>query len=178
MLVRHLNPRARVFPEAQGSPAPPQRLVTGLPPFPGPQGVSYYGADNTLIASLRQRSIFVVQASTAAVVGTISKPGSEFFGSGTVAVAPDQSAALTSGNSNTSAPSSQLNVIRAPFNASSTINQVTVPGSIYTATTQAIVFNAAAPATLMAFSNTKTTLRMRMELLIRSLIRSVSFSIN
>ena len=135
-----------VFPNALASPSPPQQLVTGLPQFGNPQGLSFFGSDHVLAGSLSQRAVYVVKVSTASVIDTISLPSSESFGSGTVAVTPDMTAALTSGNTNQFATSSPLHVIRGPFNASSTIDQVTLPGSIYTASTQAIVFNSSGRA--------------------------------
>jgi hypothetical protein len=59
---------------------------------------------------------------------------------GSIAVAPNLTAALAMSNSTT------LSVIQAPFVAGATINTVTLPGTIGTYQTQAIVFNNAGRA--------------------------------
>ncbi|PYI88214.1 MAG: hypothetical protein DME26_03985, partial [Verrucomicrobia bacterium] len=137
-----------VFPDAKASPSPSQKLLTGLPMFANPQGVSYYGSDNALIADPGNPRVFVVQVSNATVVDTINTASAGYTGAGTIAVAPDASAALANGDTSP-APgpaTSKLYVIRAPFNASSTIDSVTIPGSIYSAQTQGILFNNAGRA--------------------------------
>ena len=134
---------AVIFPDANASTTPEQRFVTGIPGGAGPQGVSFYGTDNALVTdaqfSSASRGIFVIQISTGAVLHTIN-PGADYNGSGTIAVAPDASVALSSGGTNT------LFVIRAPFNASSAIDRITLPGSVHTGQTQAIVFDSAGRA--------------------------------
>jgi len=131
--------RVVVFPDPGNAPAT-QTLVPGLPADANPQGVAYYGSDNGLIADAGNSRIFVVQVSTGALLATIDTSAAGFPGSGTIAVSPDQTTALAMSNS------SALHVVHAPFNASSTITSVTLPGTIGTYQTQAIVFNAAGRA--------------------------------
>ncbi|MFT3746156.1 MAG: SBBP repeat-containing protein [Pyrinomonadaceae bacterium] len=132
-----------IFPDANASTTPEQRFVTGLPGGAGSQGVSFYGTDNALVSdaqfSVASRGIFVIKVSTGALLSTIN-PGAGYNGSGTIAVAPDASTALSAGGTST------LFVVRAPFNESSGIERVTLPGSVHTGQTQAIVFNSAGRA--------------------------------
>ncbi len=129
--------RAVVFPDAD-TPAT-QNLVPGLPVNAQPHGVAYFGSDNALLSDFGNGRVFVVQISTASLLSTISTaPG--YNGTGTIAVAPNLTAALAMGSSAT------LNVIQGPFNASSTISSVTLPGVIQGYQTQAIVFNNAGRA--------------------------------
>ncbi|CAN5382026.1 hypothetical protein BH20ACI2_BH20ACI2_09470 [soil metagenome] len=117
-----------LFSNVLSSNTPPQKLVTGLPGGNGTQGVAYFGdrilamdAQNTGVS----KGIFVIQASTGTLLDTIN-PGTGFNGTGTIAVAPDASAALAMGGPPT------LFVIRAPFNASSAVERITLPGSFHT----------------------------------------------
>ncbi len=131
--------RAVVFPDPGNAPTT-QNLVLGLPSDAQPQGVAYYGSDNALISDFRKSRIFVVKVSTAALLDTINTAPAGYDGTGTIAIAPNLTTALAMGNS----PS--LYVIQAPFNASSTITKITLPGSIANYQTQAIVFNNAGRA--------------------------------
>jgi hypothetical protein len=131
--------RIVVFPDPGNAPTT-QTLVSGLPAIANPQGAAYYGSDNGLIADAGNSRIFVVQVSTGALFATIDTTTAGFPGSGTIAISPDQTTALAMSNSST------LHVVHAPFNASSSITSVTLPGTIGTYQTQAIVFNAAGRA--------------------------------
>jgi len=131
--------RVVVFPDPGNAPAT-QTLVPGLPADANPQGAAYYGSDNGLIADAGHFRIFVVQVSTGTLLATIDTTAAGFPGSGTIAVSPDQTTALAMSNSST------LYVVHGPFNASSSITSVTLPGTIGTFQTQAIVFNAAGRA--------------------------------
>jgi uncharacterized repeat protein (TIGR01451 family) len=129
--------QAVVFPDANVPGT--QNLVSGLPANSRPHGVAYYGSDNALISDFINSRVFVVQISTATLVSTITtSPG--YDGTGTIAVAPNLTAALAMGNS------VSLNVIQAPFGPGSTISQVVLPGAINSYQTQAIVFNNAGRA--------------------------------
>jgi uncharacterized repeat protein (TIGR01451 family) len=130
---------AVVFPSPQvGLPNPTQINVPGLPPGAQAHGVAYYGSDNALVSDFGNSRVFVIQISTATLVDTIPT-GPSYSGTGTIAVAPGLNAALACG-------SSTLTVIAAPFNASSTITTVALPGTIAGYQTEAIVFNAAGRA--------------------------------
>ncbi len=129
--------RAVVFPDANVPGT--QNLVPGLPTGARPHGVAYFGSDNALLSDFSNSRVFVVQISTATLLSTITTSPS-YSGTGTIAVAPNLSAALAMGGSAT------LNVIQGPFGAGSTISQVTLPGSIAAYQTQAIVFNNAGRA--------------------------------
>jgi uncharacterized repeat protein (TIGR01451 family) len=131
--------RAVVFPDPNTSPSL-QNLVPGLPANASPHGVSYFGSDNALISDFANSRVFVVRVSTAALLSTINTASAVYDGTGTIAVAPNLSAALAMGSS------TSLKVIQAPFNASSIINSLTLPGSIASYQTQAIVFNNAGRA--------------------------------
>ncbi len=131
--------RVVVFPDPGNAPAT-QTLVPGLPTNANPQGVAYYGSDNSLIADTPNSRVFVVQVSTGALIDTINTASAGYNGSGTIAVSPNQTTALAMGNSTT------LYVIHGPFNASSAISTITLPGSIGSFQTQAIVFNSAGRA--------------------------------
>ncbi len=129
-----------VYPDASQPPPPTQKLVSGLPSDATPQGVAYYGKDNALISDRNHPRVFVVKVSTATVLATIDTSTAGYDGTGTIAVAPDLNTALASGRDN------NVYVIRGPFNASSTVTKVALPGSIGTYQTQAIVFNNAGRA--------------------------------
>ena len=131
--------RAVIFPDPGNAPNT-QILVPGLPADANPQGVAYYGSDNGLIADFRNSRIFVVQVSTGGLIDTINTAPAGYGGTGTIAVSPNQTTALAMGNSTT------LYVIHGPFNASSTISTITLPGSILAFQTEAIVFNSAGRA--------------------------------
>jgi hypothetical protein len=130
---------AVVFPRPdQNLPAPAQSSVTGLPAGSAPHGVSYFGSDSALISDFARSRVFVAQISTSSLVATIDTTG-RYDGTGTIAVAPNLNFALAAANTS-------LAVISAPFNASSPIANVTLPGSVPSFQTQAIVFNAAGRA--------------------------------
>ena len=133
------TPNVVVFPSPNtGLPNPTQNNVSGLPVSRFPHGVSFYGSDNALVADVFNSRVFVIQVSTATLLGTIST--APYDGSGTIAVAPSLNFALASGGT------SVLYVIAAPFGPTSTINTVALPGGINQAQTEAIVFNAAGRA--------------------------------
>lgn len=118
-----------------------QSLVPGLPAGASPHGVSYFGADNALLSDFNNSRIFVVRISTASLVSTINTgTAPAYTGTGTIAVAPNLTAALAMGGNTT------LHVIQAPFGPSSARAQVNLPGTLGTAQTQAIVFNNAGRA--------------------------------
>lgn len=127
--------QAVVFPDAD---EPGTQNLVDLPAGAQPHCVAYYGNDNALVADFASR-VFVVQISTATLLSTIPT-GPSYNGSGTIAVAPDQSAALAVGNDST------LNVIQGPFGPASTITQVALPGVLAVFQTQGIVFNNAGRA--------------------------------
>jgi uncharacterized repeat protein (TIGR01451 family) len=130
---------AIVFPTPNaGLPTPTQNNVTGMPAGAQPHGVSYFGSDSALVSNFGLSQVFVVRISTASVLSTINTPS--YDGTGTIAVAPTLTHALAVGQTST------LNVIHAPFNSSSTITTVTLPGTIASYQTQAIVFNNAGRA--------------------------------
>jgi hypothetical protein len=131
-----------LFSNVLASNTPAQKLVTGLPGGNGTQGVAYFGdrvlamdAQNTGVS----KGIFIIQASTGTLLDTIN-PGTGFNGTGTIAVSPDASVALAMGGPPT------LFVVRAPFNASSIVQKITLPGSFHTGQTQGIVFDSAGRA--------------------------------
>lgn len=129
--------RAVVFPDAN-TPGT-QNLVPGLPTNAQPHGVAYFGSDNALLSDFANSRVFVVQISTASLISTINT-APNYSGTGTIAVAPNLTAALAMGSNTT------LNVIQGPFSPSSTITQVTLPGLINGYQTEAIVFNNAGRA--------------------------------
>ena len=131
--------QAIVFPSPNvGLPNPTQIPVPGLPQGANPHGVSYFGSDNALVSDALNSRIFVIQISTASLLSTI--PTGPYNGGGTIGVAPGLTAALAS------CCTADLTVISAPFNASSTITTVALPGTIAIYQTEAIVFNAAGRA--------------------------------
>ena len=122
-----------------------QNLVSGIPSNANPQGVAFFGSDNGLIADIGNSRIFVTQVSTGALLSTIDTSPVGYRGGGTIAVSPDQTTALAMG----SAPSATINslyVIRAPFNSSSALTPVAMPGSVGSFQTEAIVFSNAGRA--------------------------------
>jgi uncharacterized repeat protein (TIGR01451 family) len=126
---------AIVFPRPdQNLPSPTQNTVTGLPGNASPHGVSYFGSDRALISDFGNSRIFVVQISTNSLLATIDT-ASLYNGQGTIAVAPDLKTALAMGGSN------NLAVIRAPFDASSQVTTIALPGTIASYQTEAIVFS-------------------------------------
>lgn len=128
--------RAVVFPDAN---VPGTQNLLGFPADASPHGVGYFGSDNALVSDFLNSRVFVVQISTASLVSTIPT-GPDYNGTGTIAVAPNLTAALAVGNNST------LNVIHGPFGPASALTQVTLPGEIRSYQTQAIVFNKAGRA--------------------------------
>jgi hypothetical protein len=114
-----------VFPDAKNNPSQHNLLTSNLPADASPGGVAFGGADLALITDLRNPRVYVVQISTAALMGTIdissvhpvSAGGN---GSTTIAVAPGFGEALVAG-------SATLGVIHAPFNSSSTVTTAALP---------------------------------------------------
>ncbi|MFN0279803.1 MAG: hypothetical protein ACKVRN_14585 [Pyrinomonadaceae bacterium] len=129
--------RAVVFPD--GNTPGIQNLVPGLPANASPHAVAYFGSDSALISDFNNGRVHVVQISTASLVSTINTLPS-YSGMGSIAVAPNLTAALAMANTTT------LSVIQSPFVAGATITTVTLPGIIGTYQTQAIVFNNAGRA--------------------------------
>ena len=125
-------------------PTPQQNTVSGLPAGARPHGIAYFGSDSALISDLANARVFVTRISTNSLLATIST-GTNYSGNGTIAVAPNLNFALASG-SNTNTGTDNLAVISAPFNASSVINVVPLPGFVGSYQTQAISFNAAGRA--------------------------------
>ena len=123
-----------VFPKANTDlPNPTQNIVPGLPTNALPHGVAYFGNTGGLVADGGKSRIFVVDLATSTLIDTLST--SDYNGFGTIAVAPGSGFALACG-------SNTVNVIQAPFNSSSNITTITLPGGIRSWETQAIVFNA------------------------------------
>jgi len=114
--------------------------VPGLPSGARPHGVAYFGSDNALISDFSNSRVFVVKISNASLVSTINTATAGYNGTGTITVAPNLTAALAMGSS------TSLKVIQGPFNSSSAISSVTMPGSIAGYQTEAIVFNNAGRA--------------------------------
>ncbi|HSE41414.1 MAG TPA: putative Ig domain-containing protein [Acidobacteriota bacterium] len=126
---------AVVFPTPDnGLPNPTQMNVSGLPPNNEPHGVSYFGCNRALVSDFNNSRVFVVDVANATLISTINT-APNYNGTGTIAVAPSLSHALAIGFS------SVLNVISTPFNSSSTITQITLPGGVQSYQTQAIVFD-------------------------------------
>src|SRR4051812_21901972 len=121
-----------------------QVLVPGLPVDAQPHGGAYYGSDNALVADGGHSRIFVIKVSTASLLSTIDTTAAGYDGSGTIAVTPDQSAALVMGG--TGIDSINLKVIHAPFGPASAITTLQIPEMIPTYQTQGIVFNSAGRA--------------------------------
>ena len=95
--------RAVVFPDPFSAPTT-QNLVPGLPAGAQPHGVAYFGSDNALISDAGGSRVFVIQISTATLVSTINTAPAGYNGFGTIAVAPNLTAALAMGGSNCQAP--------------------------------------------------------------------------
>ena len=130
---------ALVFPSpGVGLPNPARTPVPGLPASARPHGVAYYGSDNALVSDFSASRVFVIQISTATLLGTIATAPCD--GTGSIAVAPGLNFALLNGGGTT------LCRISAPFATGSTITPVTMPAAIAGYQTQAIVFNAAGRA--------------------------------
>jgi uncharacterized repeat protein (TIGR01451 family) len=121
-------------------PTPAQTVVSGFPAGSGPHGVDYFGSDSALVSDFGASRIFQVQVSTASLVATIDTTGF-YSGVGTIKVAPSRDLALAMGGLG-----QPLTVIHAPFDAGATLDSVTMPGSIFSYQTQAIVFDAAGRA--------------------------------
>ena len=131
--------QALIFPSpGVGLPNPARTPVPGLPAGALPHGVAYYGSDNALVSDFGNSRVFVIQISTASLLGTMASGGCNATGS--IAVAPGLNFALMQGQSLT------LCRISAPFGPGATITPVTLPGSVAGYQTQAIVFNAAGRA--------------------------------
>ena len=117
-----------------------QTTTAGLPADAVPHGLAVFGDDGALLADYGNSRIFVVQVSTAAVTSTIDTSAASYDGEGTVAVSPQGDYALAIDGSN------NLIAIQAPFDSSSAITTVTMPGLGSNPGTQSIVFNSAGRA--------------------------------
>ncbi len=82
-----------------------QNIVAGTVAGTRTHGVAYFGSDNALISDFGNSRVYVVRISTATVLSTINTAPS-YNGTGTIAVAPNLTAALAMGGSAT------LNVIQ------------------------------------------------------------------
>ncbi|HQU83677.1 MAG TPA: VCBS repeat-containing protein, partial [Pyrinomonadaceae bacterium] len=116
-----------------------QNLTTGLPTNAVPRALAFFGNDDALVGDFGNSRIFVIKLSTASVVSTIST-SSIYGGQGTIVVSPQRDYALAMDGGN------RLNVIRAPFNSSSPITSVTMPGTFNQFQTQSIIFDNAGRA--------------------------------
>ena len=131
--------QALIFPSpGVGLPNPARTPVPGLPAGARPHGVAYYGSDNALVSDFSNSRVFVIQISSATLLGTIVTTPCD--GTGSIAVAPGLNFALMQGSGTT------LCRISAPFATGSTITPVVMPAAIAGYQTQAIVFNAAGRA--------------------------------
>ncbi len=129
-----------VFPDASRLPVPVQKLVPDLPVGAKPHGVGYFGRDNALVSDFGNSRIFVVKVSTAQLLDTIDTSSPGYGGTGSIAIAPNLTAALAMGSSST------LFVLQGPFSAASSVKTLTLPGAIAGYQTEAIVFNNAGRA--------------------------------
>ena len=114
-----------VFPDAKNNPSQHNLLTSNLPADATPGGVAFGGADIALITDARHPRVYVVQISTAALLGTIdissvNPVSANGPGTTTIAVAPGFGEVLIAGPST-------LGVIHAPFNSSSTVTTVALP---------------------------------------------------
>src|SRR5262245_39530637 len=126
---------AVIFPTPQSNlPNPNEFNVSGLPQFAEPHGVAFFECNRALVSDFNGWHVFVVDTSSGTLLSTINTLPN-YNGTGTIAVAPNLSFALAIGFS------SVLNAISAPFDSSSTITQVTLPGGVQGYQTQAIVFD-------------------------------------
>lgn len=112
-----------------------QTFVPGLPSGASPQAIAYAGNDRVLVGDFNNSRIFVVRASDGALLSTINTSAAGYGGSGSIAVSPQHDVALASGGS------SSVKIIHAPFDSSSNITSVTLPGSIPVYSTSCIVFD-------------------------------------
>lgn len=129
-----------VFPSPNtGLPTPAQFNVPSLPAGARPHGVGYFGSDNALVSDFGNSRVYNVQISTHTLVSTITTSPS-YSGVGSIAVAPNLTAALASGGA------ASVAVIHAPFTAGASITTVPLTGTIAGYQTEAIVFNAAGRA--------------------------------
>ena len=129
---------ASVIPDPENAPLT-QTAVSGMPAGAIPNCVATYSTDRALISDGSNSRIFVVQLSTGSVMDTI-QTAPHYDGYGSLAISSDQSIALASSGT-TSSAGTTLNVIRAPFGTSSVISQITLPGIIFVAQTQGIIFD-------------------------------------
>jgi hypothetical protein len=114
-----------VFPDAKNNPSQHNLLTSNLPADASPGGVAFGGADLALITDIRHPRVYVVQISTAALMGTIdiSSVGTT-VGSAGIAAAPGFAEVLIAGFN---AQGFRLGVIHAPYNSSSTVTTVALP---------------------------------------------------
>lgn len=101
-------------------------------------GVGFYGTDFALVSYFGEKKVRNIRLSTATTLNTIDTTTVGYAGGGTIAVSPTLTHALA-------AEGTGLCVIAAPF-SSPTVSRQTLPSSVGSAQTQAIVFNAAGRA--------------------------------
>lgn len=116
-----------------------QTPTSGLPANASPQGLAFFGDDDALVADSGNSRVFVIKVSTASVVSTIDTTNS-YNGGGTLAVSPQHDYALAISDNN------RLIAIKAPFDSSSAITSITLPGNAASAGSPSIVFNSAGRA--------------------------------
>ena len=133
---------AVVFPTPGSNlPSPNQIIVTGFPLGASPHGVAYFGSNHALVSDLGKSRIFIVSISTASVEATLDTSAVGYLGYGSVAVSPDFEYALACGDLSSKEGTSKLFVIAAPFNATSKISVVPIPGKLLSYQTQGIGFD-------------------------------------
>lgn len=129
---------------ASGAPMPVQTPIAGLPADAKPQGIAWSSPTRALVADATNYRVFVVDTASLAIVDTIPTP--DYEGGGTIAISPDGNHALAIGTSST------LNVIAAPFTASSAIATVETNAYIDRAQTEVIAFDATGRAFVAAYN--------------------------
>jgi WD40 repeat protein len=111
-----------VFPDAKNNPSQHNLLTSNLPADASPGGVAFGGTDLALITDISKSRVYVVQISTAALVGTINT--SPISGTAAITAAPGFGEVLIAGFN---AQGNTLGVIHAPYNSSSTFTTVALP---------------------------------------------------
>jgi subtilisin-like proprotein convertase family protein len=130
-----------VFPTpSAGFPTPAQVDIAGFPADARPHGVDYFGDDFALLSDFAGSRIVVAQVSTRTVLDVIDTAPAGYSGTGTIAVNPSGTFALASSGNGT------LHVIGAPFQATSPISAVSLPGTHHQAQTCTVAFDSSGRA--------------------------------
>ena len=132
-----------IFPDLSASLPFPTTLIVapepdgGFPPWESAHGLALLGADRAVTTRIATSEIHLIDTANAVSVSEFVLPG--FNGVGTLAIDPAQTKLFAF--SGDQSGNNKLYLVDAPFNASSPVTTITLPGNGGTANSHAIAFD-------------------------------------